>query len=111
MSCRDARHGNRTYLTSKSFLVLFFKKQLLPFFFSGRAPQTGMRVTEILLLSLPAILLALWFAGLRHASMRSFMIAALLLAALGGALMWFGEQRTFTGRYHPAHLQNGQVVP
>ena len=78
----------------------------------GRTPYgRAMRVTEILLLSLPAILLALWFMGLRHASMRSFMIAALLLAALGGALMWFGEQRTFTGRYHPAQLQNGQVVP
>jgi undecaprenyl pyrophosphate phosphatase UppP len=71
----------------------------------------AMRVTEILLLSLPAILLALWFMGLRHASMRSFMIAALLLAALGGALMWFGERRTFIGNYHPAHLHDGQVVP
>jgi NADH:ubiquinone oxidoreductase subunit 3 (subunit A) len=69
-----------------------------------------MRTAEFLLLSLPVILLVAWFMGLRHAGMRAFMIAALLLAALGGALLWFGHQRAFTGRYVPARLQDNQVV-
>jgi hypothetical protein len=69
-----------------------------------------MRTAEFLLLSLPVILLVAWFMGLRHASMRAFMVAAFLLAALGGALLWFGQQRAFTGRYVPARLQDNQVV-
>jgi hypothetical protein len=69
-----------------------------------------MRTVELLLLSLPAILLVAWFMGLRHASTRTFMAAALLLAAIGAALWWFGEQRAFTGRYSPARLQNGRIV-
>jgi hypothetical protein len=69
-----------------------------------------MRTAELLLLSLPAILLVAWFLGLRHASYRTFMAAALLLAAVGVGLWWFGEQRAFTGRYSPARLQNGRIV-
>jgi len=85
--------------------------------FAARRPRPyvpAMRTAELLLLSLPVILLAAWFIGLRHASMRAFMAAALLLAALGATLLWFGQQRAFTGRYVPTRLQDSQhdkVVP
>ncbi len=70
-----------------------------------------MRTAELLLLSLPALLLAAWFAGLRRAPLRVLVAAAVGLAVLGGGLWWFGEQRDFTGRYTPARLQNGRIVP
>jgi hypothetical protein len=69
-----------------------------------------MRTAELLLLSLPALLLAAWFAGLRRARLRVFMAAALVLAMLGGGLLWFGAQRDFTGRYVPARLQDGRII-
>jgi hypothetical protein len=68
------------------------------------------RTAELLLLSLPVLLLVAWFAGLRHASLRVFMAAAVALAVLGGGLLWFGAQRDFTGRYVPARLQDGRIV-
>jgi hypothetical protein len=70
-----------------------------------------MRTIEILLMSLPLLLIGAWFAGLRHASYRVFLAIALLLAGLGGALYWLSEDRAFTGPYNPASLQNGRVVP
>jgi len=70
-----------------------------------------MRLAELALISLPGLLLLAWFLGLRHASYRIFMAAALLLAALGGALYVTGGRRGFTGPYDPAHWQGGRVVP
>jgi hypothetical protein len=68
------------------------------------------RFAELALISLPLWLVAAWLLGLRHASFRAFMVMALGLAALGLVLLWFSEQRSFTGAYTPARLQNGQVV-
>jgi len=70
-----------------------------------------MRTVEVLLMSLPLLLIAAWFAGLRHASYRVFLAIAVLLAGLGGALYWMSEDRAFTGHYNPATLRNGRVVP
>jgi len=68
------------------------------------------RFAELALISLPVLLAAAWLMGVRHASFRIFMILALGLAALGVVLFWFGEQRSFTGAYTPARLQDGKVV-
>jgi hypothetical protein len=70
----------------------------------------AVRAAELLLLSLPVLLLAAWFAGLRRAGLRVLVAAAVGLAVLGGGLWWFGAQRDFTGRYIPARLQNGRIV-
>ena len=70
-----------------------------------------MRTVEVILMSLPLVLIAAWFAGLRHASYRVFLAIAVLLAGLGGALYWMSEDRAFTGHYNPATLRNGRVVP
>jgi hypothetical protein len=70
-----------------------------------------MRYAELALISLPAVLALAWVLGLRHAGYRAFMAMALVLAALGGTLIVFGEQRGFTGAYTPARLQDGRVVP
>jgi hypothetical protein len=68
------------------------------------------RFAEFGLISLPVVLAAAWLLGVRHASFRTFMTLALALAVFGGTLFWFGEQRSFTGAYTPAQLQNGKVV-
>jgi hypothetical protein len=70
-----------------------------------------MRTIELVLMSLPLLLIAAWFIGLRHASYRVFMAIAVLLAAIGGALYWLSTQRAFTGPYNPAHLQDGKIIP
>jgi len=70
-----------------------------------------MRLTEFALMSLPAVLLALWLAGLRHARLWWFMTAALALAAIGAGLFWFGEARSLRGAYVPARLQGERIVP
>jgi hypothetical protein len=69
-----------------------------------------MRTAELLLVSLPVILLAAWFLGLRRAGMRVFAVVAAGLALIGAGLWWYGEQRAFIGHYTPARLQNGLVV-
>jgi hypothetical protein len=70
-----------------------------------------MRTAEVLLMSLPLVLIAAWFAGLRHASYRVFLAIAVLLAGLGGAFYWMSEDRAFTGHYNPAALRDGRIVP
>jgi fucose permease len=62
-------------------------------------------------MSLPVVLAMAWLLGLRHASYRALMVLALCLAALGVALFWFGEQRSFTGAYTPARIENGKILP
>jgi len=69
-----------------------------------------MRSAEIFLLVLPVLLVVAWFMGLRHAGYRAFAAIAAGLAILGVALVWFGQERAFTGAYTPARLQNGQVM-
>jgi hypothetical protein len=70
-----------------------------------------MRFAEIALISLPVLLALAWVMGLRHASYRIFLVIALGLAALGAGMILLGEQRSFTGHYTPARLENGRVVP
>lgn len=69
-----------------------------------------MRFAELALMSLPLWLLIAWIMGARHASFRGLAVIACAVAALGGALFWFGGERSFTGRYQPAHLEHGEVV-
>jgi Na+-driven multidrug efflux pump len=68
------------------------------------------RFAELALVSLPFLLVLAWVLGLRHAGYRAFMVLALILAGIGAALYWFGEQRSFTGAYTPARLEHGKVV-
>ncbi len=70
-----------------------------------------MRLAELVLISLPGLLVLAWFLGLRHAGYRSLMVVALLLAALGIAMYLIGQSDRFTGPYDPARLQGGRVVP
>ena len=69
-----------------------------------------MRSAEIFLLLLPVLLVVAWFMGLRHAGYRVFAAIAGGLLILGAALVFFGQQRAFTGAYTPARLQNGQIT-
>jgi hypothetical protein len=70
-----------------------------------------MRFVELLLMSLPFLLVLAWFLGARHASFRALTAVACALAALGVLLVWMGDRRSFSGPYRPAHLENGKVVP
>ena len=70
-----------------------------------------MRFVEIALMALPLALVIAWFMGARHASYRGLAVIACVLAALGGTLIWMGDHRGFTGRYTPARLQDGRVLP
>jgi hypothetical protein len=70
-----------------------------------------MRFVELALMSLPLALAVAWFMGARYASYRGLAVIACVLAALGGALFWMGDSRSFIGRYTPARLQDGRVQP
>ena len=59
----------------------------------------------------PLALAIAWLLGLRGLSLRGTVAAVLLLAGLGLALVWLGEDRSFTGHYVPAHLQGTDIVP
>jgi hypothetical protein len=69
-----------------------------------------MRSVEFFLIVLPVLLVVGWFMGLRHAGYRAFAAIAGGLLILGVALVFFGQQRAFTGAYTPARLQNGQIT-
>lgn len=69
-----------------------------------------MRFVELALMSLPVLLAVAWFMGARYASYRGLAVIACALAALGGVLVWMGDDRGFIGHYTPARLQNGHVV-
>jgi len=69
-----------------------------------------MRSAEIFLLLLPLLLVAAWFLGLRRAGYRVFAAIAGALVILGVALVFYGQQRAFTGAYAPARLLHGQVT-
>jgi len=70
-----------------------------------------LRYSEVLLL-LPVLVLA--WVRLRTGRMpsgRLLFVVLISMVVLGAALAWFGNQRALDGRYVPARLLNGQVVP
>lgn len=69
-----------------------------------------MRYLDLSLLLIPAGLAIAWLFGVRGLSPRGTAAAFVLLAAIGGALVWLGEARSFNGHYEPAHLSDGKVV-
>jgi hypothetical protein len=71
-----------------------------------------MRLTELSLILLPIALFVLWRLAAAAASPRLLAMAALALLCLAAALIWLGFGRALgPGRYVPAGLQSGQVVP
>jgi hypothetical protein len=70
-----------------------------------------MRYADIALALIPIALLIAWAAGVRGLSPRGIVIALTLLACIGASLVWMGHERGFTGRYQPARLDDGRVVP
>ncbi len=69
-----------------------------------------MRYADLALLMIPAGLAIAWLCGVRGLSRRGTLAVLGLLAVLGGALVWLGHVRGFTGSYVPAHLSAGKVV-
>jgi hypothetical protein len=70
-----------------------------------------MRAIEIALLLIPVALAAAWWYGVRGLSPRGIAAAAALLATLALTLYWAGEDRAVSGRYVPAHVVDGRIVP
>jgi hypothetical protein len=70
-----------------------------------------MRTIEIALLMIPFGLAGAWLYGIRGLSRRGIAAAAALLASLAFALYWFGSDRAVSGRYVPAHMVDGHIVP
>ena len=70
-----------------------------------------MRYAEYALLCVPAGLIIAWFCGIRGLSPRGTVAAVLLLAAMGGGLLWLGVGRSFTGPYVPARLHGTEIRP
>ena len=68
-----------------------------------------MRYAEYALLFVPIGLIVAWFCGIRGLSPRGTVAAVLLLAAMGGGLLWLGADRSFTGRYVPAQLRGTEI--
>ena len=70
-----------------------------------------MRYAEYALLLIPVAVIVAWFYGIRGLSVRGVAAFVLLFVVIGAALYLFGSERVFTGRYVPAHLEGGRVVP
>jgi NADH:ubiquinone oxidoreductase subunit 3 (subunit A) len=70
-----------------------------------------MRLAEYALLSVPVLILIAWFYGIRGLSVRGVIAFGILIAVIGFALYWTGAERVFSGRYVPAHLEDGRIVP
>ncbi len=70
-----------------------------------------MRYADVALFLIPAGLALAWLFGVRGLSRRGVLAILLLLAGLGGTLLLLGNERSFNGRYVPAHLQGDSVVP
>jgi hypothetical protein len=68
-----------------------------------------MRYAEFALLLVPVGLIVAWLFGVRGLSTRGTVAALLLLAAMGGGLLWLGIGRSFTGRYVPAQLEGTRI--
>ena len=69
-----------------------------------------MRYADVVLFLIPAGLALAWVLGVRGLSRRGVLALLLLLAGLGGTLLLLGNERSFNGRYVPAHLQGNTVV-
>jgi hypothetical protein len=70
-----------------------------------------MRTIEIALLLIPVLLAAAWWYGIRGLSPRGVAAAAVVLSTLALALYWLGTDRAVSGRYVPAHVVDGRIVP
>jgi hypothetical protein len=70
-----------------------------------------MRYFEFALFLVPAGLAVAWWYGVRGLSPRGVVASAAVLAALAAGLFWFGSDRAVSGRYIPAHVQDGRIVP
>jgi hypothetical protein len=70
-----------------------------------------MRAIEIALLLIPFLLAAAWWYGIRGLSPRGLAAAAVVLSTLVLALYWLGTDRAVSGRYVPAHVVDGRILP
>jgi hypothetical protein len=70
-----------------------------------------MRILEIALLFIPVLLATAWWYGIRGLSPRGIAAAAAILATLALTLYWLGTDRAVSGRYIPAHMVDGRIVP
>jgi hypothetical protein len=70
-----------------------------------------MRAIEITLLFVPVLFAAAWWYGIRGLSPRGVAAAAVVLTMLALALYWLGADRAVSGRYVPAHVVDGRIVP
>jgi hypothetical protein len=59
----------------------------------------------------PVGLVAAWLYGIRGLSLRGLVASVALLLAMAGGLFWFGSDRAVSGRYVPAHVEDGRIVP
>jgi hypothetical protein len=70
-----------------------------------------MRYAEYALLLIPIVVIVAWFYGIRGLSLKGVAAFVLLFALISGTLYLVGNHRVFQGRYVPAHLEGGRVVP
>lgn len=70
-----------------------------------------LRSLDLLLLLPPLVLLLLWLALGRMPSGRALAVAGLAVLGLTAGLFLYGTDRAISGRYTPAHLQDGRIVP
>jgi len=70
-----------------------------------------MRSIEIILLFIPVLLAIAWWYGIRGLSPRGVAAAAAALTTLALILYVFGTGRAVSGRYIPAHVVDGRIIP
>jgi len=70
-----------------------------------------MRYAEYALLLIPVGVVVAWFYGIRGLTLRGLAAFLLLYAMIGSVLYWFGAARVANGRYVPAHMLGGRIVP
>ncbi len=70
-----------------------------------------MRTIEIILLFIPVLIAIGWWYGIRGLSPRGIAAAAAVLSVLALTLYWVGADRAVSGRYVPAHVGGGRIVP
>ncbi len=70
-----------------------------------------MRYAEYALLAVPVGLAVAWLCGVRGLSRNGMVALVVALGVFAGVLFWLGEGRSFTGRYVPARLHDGTILP
>lgn len=70
-----------------------------------------MRTIEIILLFIPVLLAIAWWYGIRGLSPRGVAAAAVALSLLALTLYVLGTDRAVSGRYIPAHVVDGRIIP